>query len=225
MIILSILERCSLYIFLIISLFSPCDNQIMRKLRYKSTVENTSKEEYYSWTVRSRSWGELKGNENFNEKRNFWWKKELRSWKYKVVYFNSLVELTFINLFVCLFSRFTCKTTLAQSSDNINISHFIWKKKSEYWRPGDESNRIILVIRHFHEIDHTTTARCLPKRRGVLNYSVFSKLLSGCKEPVQLSLIQGINSLPLKMMCYYVLHSMKKNNKRERNVKFIRAVH
>lgn len=87
--------------FLIISLFSPCDNQIMRKLRYKSSVENTSKEEYYSWTVRSRSWGELKGNENFNVKRNFWWKKELRSWKYKVVYFNSLVELTFINLFVC----------------------------------------------------------------------------------------------------------------------------
>ena len=69
------------------------------------------------------------------------------------------------------------------------------------------------------------TARWLPKRRGVLNYSVFCKLLSGCKEPVQLSITQGINSLPLKMMSYYVLHSMKKNNKRERNVKFIRAVH
>lgn len=60
------------------------------------------------------------------------------------------------------------------------------------------------------------TARWLPERRGVLNYSVFSKLLSGCKETVQLSIIQGINSLPLKMMSYYVLHSMKKNNKRER---------
>lgn len=67
------------------------------------------------------------------------------------MYFNSLVKLTVINLFVCF--RHSLATLRSHNQAITSISTTLFEgKTSEYWRPGEKSNRIILVIRHFHEL-------------------------------------------------------------------------
>lgn len=67
------------------------------------------------------------------------------------MYFNSLVELTVINLFVCF--RHSLATLRSHNQAITSISTTLFEgKTSEYWRPGEKSNRIVLVIRHFHEL-------------------------------------------------------------------------